>query len=105
MVAPQPPASAGASRKSATKIGARQDRTNHLALDAYAAAVDDAQAHGTQSVRLVKLFLHHGLHIARRNAVQVENVRDGNADRLHKNQRPGQPKPTGPNRIAATART
>ena len=58
-----------------------QNRTHHLALHPYAASVDDPQRLEPQPVRLAKVFLHDRLHIARRNAVQIENIRDGNANR------------------------
>ena len=53
-----------------------------IALHADAAAVDDAERPKTQAVGFEQVFLHHGLDVARRDGVQIEDVSDGNADGL-----------------------
>ena len=80
MVAPQPPASAGASRNPETKgVRARTD-ADHLALHADAASMDNAQELETEAVGFLEVFFDDGLHVARGNAMQIEDVGDGNAN-------------------------
>ena len=105
-VAPQPPASAGASRKSSDEIGPGQDRADDLALHADAAAMDDAQGLESQAPRLSR-YPPPRLHIARRDGVQVEDVGDRNSNGLRHIQmkKPGPERRTGPTGITVTART
>jgi len=51
--------------------------------------VYDPQRFESQAVGFFQVGFHHAFHIAGRNAVQVKNIGDGNADWLvHKQQRP-----------------
>ena len=81
--------------------GAGQDRAYHFALHADATAMDNAEGFVTQTVSFPEVFFNNFLDVARRHAVEIEDVGDGQADGfLHhsgpKNEGPGKPKPTGP---------
>jgi len=64
------------------KRSSGQDRSNYLALHADAPAVDNSQSLKTQPARLFQVFFDDRRNIPRRNAVQVEYIGDGNANRL-----------------------
>src|ERR1035438_7268230 len=64
------------------KTGAGQDRAHDFALHSDAAAVNDADGAEAHLVRLLQVGLDHTLDVARRHAVQVEDIGDGNADRF-----------------------
>jgi hypothetical protein len=86
------------------EIGSGKNLPHYFALHADAAPVDDSQRAQAQAPGLQQVLLHHPLHVAWRNGVQVKHIRNGNRDRfvvrLHilkflKMETPGQPKPTG----------
>ena len=60
----------------------REHRAHHLALHADATAVNDAESLETRPVRFQQVLLYHAFDIARRHAVEIEHIRDGNPDRL-----------------------
>jgi hypothetical protein len=62
--------------------GAGQDRAHDFALHSDAAAVNNADVPETQLMRLFQVGLHHSLHVARRYAVQVEDVGNRDANRF-----------------------
>ena len=67
----------------------REDRADDLALDSDAAAVDDAERFEAGVARFDEVFLDYRLHVAGRDGVEIEDVGDGNADRLvHKYESP-----------------
>lgn len=68
--------------KAGHKWSLRQDRPHDLPLHADPAAMNDPQRFKTHPVRFNEIFLYDRLHIASRHAVQVENIRDWNADWL-----------------------
>lgn len=59
-----------------------QDGSNHLALHADPAPVNDAQGLETEAARLFQILLDNRPDIARGNGVKVEYIGDGDADRL-----------------------
>ena len=62
------------------KTGAGQHRADYLALHPDAASVNDADGAEAHLVRLLQISLDHALDVARRHAVQVEDVGDGDPD-------------------------
>jgi hypothetical protein len=62
--------------------GPRENRANDFALDSDSAAVDDAESLESKAVGFGEILFDHGRDVARRNAVQVKNVGDGNANGL-----------------------
>jgi hypothetical protein len=65
------------------KIGAGQDRPDHLPLDADAAAVNDPQSFEAHAPGLFEIFFNDLLHVRGRDSVEIENVGNRNPDRLH----------------------
>ena len=82
MVAPQPPDSGGASLNLSTNWGFRQNSASNLALHADSAPVDNPQRAKSHPVRFDEVLFHHGLHVARRHAVQIKDVSDRNPHRF-----------------------
>jgi len=64
------------------KAGTGQRRTDEFALHSDAAAVNDADGAESHPVRLFQVGLDHPLDVARRHAVQVEDIRDGDPDQF-----------------------
>ena len=60
----------------------RQHRAHHLALHADSASMNDAEGFKSGRVRFQQIFFNHALDVARGNAVEVEDVRNGNSDRF-----------------------
>ena len=60
----------------------REHGAHHLALDADAAAVNNAESPEAGLVRFQQVLLYDAFDIARGHAVKVENIADGNPDRL-----------------------
>src|SRR5207244_10049216 len=61
---------------------AGQDSAHGLALYADAAAVDNPERLESRVARLFEVGFHDLLYVARGDGVEVEDVGDGNADRL-----------------------
>jgi len=59
-----------------------EHRAHHLALHADAASVNNAEGLETGRVGFQQVLLYHAFDIARGHAVKVENIADGNSDRL-----------------------
>lgn len=59
--------------------GAGQDRAYHFALHADATAMDNAEGFVTQTVSFPEVFFNNFLDVARRHAVEIEDVGDGQA--------------------------
>ena len=84
------------------ETGACQNGADNFALHSDAAPVDDADEGKAEPMGLAEVLLDYEGHVARRDAVKIENIGDGNAERdfiVHlriQSKRPGQPKPTGP---------
>src|ERR1035438_9171744 len=64
------------------KFRSRKNRSHRLPLHADAPAVDDAQLAQTEPVRLNQIFFDYGFDVTWGNAVEVQNIGDGNPDRL-----------------------
>ena len=64
------------------EMGAGQDCADNLALHSNAAAVNDADGAEALLVRLLQIGLDHPLYVARRHAVQVEDIGKRNTDRF-----------------------
>jgi hypothetical protein len=60
----------------------REHRAHHLALHADAAPVNNAESPEAGRVRFQQVLLYDAFDIARGHAVKVENIADGNPDRL-----------------------
>jgi hypothetical protein len=65
--------------ESVNKFAACEHGADNLALDADTAAVNDAKGTKSEAARLEQVLLDDSFYISRRDAVQVEDVRDGNA--------------------------
>jgi len=59
-----------------------EHRAHHLALHADAASVNNAEGLETGRVGFQQVLLYHAFDIARGHTVKVENIADGNPDRL-----------------------
>ena len=59
-----------------------QNRTNNLTLDAFAAAVDDADFIDAGANALFDILFHNAGYILRRKGVKIDRVFDGKDDRL-----------------------
>lgn len=69
-----------------------QDVAHNFALGADAAAVDDAQCPKSQAARFAQILFDDRFDIARRYAVQIEYIGDGDPDGglvAHTNEKPG----------------
>jgi len=62
------------------KARAGQHRAHGFALHADSAPVNDADGTKAELLRFLEVGLDHALDIARRHAVQVEDIRDGDPD-------------------------
>jgi hypothetical protein len=60
----------------------RQDAAHGLALYSNPAPMNNAQRAQPQAARFGEILFDHGFDIARRNGVEVEDISNGNADRL-----------------------
>src|SRR5579871_670549 len=59
-----------------------QDRADNFALHANASAVNDSQSFEPEAVGFFQVGLHDIFHVARRYRMQIENVRNRNANRI-----------------------
>ena len=82
IVAPHPPASRRRITIRLDELRLLQHAAYDLPLHTDPPPVNNTQRSESQLVRLFQISLHDALHIPRRNAVQIENIRDGNAYRL-----------------------
>src|SRR5258708_40263062 len=64
------------------KLRLRQNAAHDLPLHPDAAPMYDAQRAKPQPARFLEISFDHRLHVARRYGVEIENIGDGNADRL-----------------------
>ena len=64
------------------KSGASQDRAHDLALHSDTAAVNDADGAESHLAGLLQVGLDYTLDVARRHAVQIEDIGDGDSDRF-----------------------